>query len=579
MMHLVLLVWRHSGHYNTPARLAVLMRKVCNDVVAQCRKACDAPTLFDCAPAEAAEKLRAALRVCTALRDAYAEAAERSAAEVPRNPWRVPRAALFSRLDAFTERLSDLLELCHTAAQYARLEKVEVGGTKGRCTTLAVRALHTDFSSTLSRFHSLSYDLLDIDCPAFDADYAAFRASVRELDRRLAAAIGGAMDDCHSLGRSFKLLDSFEGILEREAVLADLEKKHLALVVECGGEVKAVAEMFAAGRAAPVLPKNAAPHSGAVAWARALRQRVEEPMERLRGLGRLLADSVEGAELEASHAQLLAQLTEFEAATISDWSAEAEETGEERLKQALLVRAADGSVAVNFDPALTKLLREVRYFQLQGVEVPPGAVRVFKRGEVLRQQTGNMELVARLYNEAQRVLLPIERPLVEKKLENVDAALERGLSSVSWDSPRVDEYIQELMAQVKDLDGIVAQLKGSVAATERILQGWAKRPMFDRREGRTYSVDEFADAFRTHLAARHAEVAEGAAEIQRLLHATSKKLLIPKGGSPSWVAYVESIGTLVTVRPDEAAPAPALTPPAPPPGPHRTGWWRPSRPL
>jgi len=111
------------------------------------------------------------------------------------------------------------------------------------------------------------------------------------------------------------------------------------------------------------------------------------------------------------------------------------------------------------------------------------------------------------------------------------------------------------MAQVKDLDGIVAQLKGSVAATERILAGWARRPMFDRREGRTYSVDEFCDAFRAHLAARHAEVAEGAAEITRLLAATAKKLLIPKGGSPSWSAYVESVSKVVAVRP-QAAPSP-----------------------
>jgi dynein heavy chain len=331
----------------------------------------------------------------------------------------VPPSALFLRLDAFAERCADLLELCQTASQYARLEKVEVGGTKGRTTTACVRALHSDFSACLARFHGISYDLLDIDCRAFDADYAAFRAAVRELDRRLAAAIGTAMDDCHAMGRSFKLLDSFEGVLERDAVLADLEKKHLALITEFCVEVRTVAELFTSGRAAPVLPKNAAPHSGAVAWTRALRQRVEEPMERLRGLGCLLADSAEGAELEASHAQLLSQLTDFEAATIRDWSAHAEETGEERLKQALLVRDVSGTIAVNFDPALTKLLREVRYFQLQGVEVPPGAARVFKRGEVLRQQTGNTELAARLYNDAQRVLLPVERPLVEKKLENV----------------------------------------------------------------------------------------------------------------------------------------------------------------
>lgn len=544
---MLLLVWKHSGHYNTTGRLTVLMRKVCNDLIGQCCKSCESHSLFEALPHEAADKLRAALRVCAAFRESYDIACARSGVECPGNPWRMPSAAVFSRLDAFTERCGDLVELFNTAAQFARLEKVEVGGTKGHALTHSVRTLFADFTTATSRFHLVSYDLLDTECAVFEADYAAFRGTVRELERRLAALIGSALDDSPSVGRTFKLLDSFEGVLDRDLIAADLEKKKVKLLATFSADVKEVQDLFTSGRAAPPLPKNAAPHSGAVAWGRALRQRVEEPMERLRGMGRVLTDTPEGRNLETQYSALAASMREFEAATISDWSSKAEETGDERLKQALLLRdASSSSVSVNFDPALTKLLREVRYFQLQGVEVPPGAAQVFKRGETLRTQTGNLELIAGLYNEVQRVLLPVERPLVEKKLENVDAALERGLTSINWNAPKVDEYIQELTAQVKDLDGIVQQLKGSVAATEKILSSWAKKPMFDRRDGRTYSVDEFAEANRTYLSARHAEVTEGAAEIARLLNTLAKRLFVPKTGTPSWTAYVEYVSQIIS---------------------------------
>lgn len=92
---------------------------------------------------------------------------------------------------------------------------------------------------------------------------------------------------------------------------------------------------------------------------------------------------------------------------------------------------------------------------------------------------------------------------------------------------------------MRELDAIVAQLKDSVASARRVLSGWTRRPMFERREGRTYALDEFRDLHRAHLGARHAEVAEGGAEIARLLAATARTLLVPKGGTPSWAAYVE----------------------------------------
>ena len=38
IMQRVLLVWKHSGHYNTPARLVVLVRETCNEVSEVVRK-------------------------------------------------------------------------------------------------------------------------------------------------------------------------------------------------------------------------------------------------------------------------------------------------------------------------------------------------------------------------------------------------------------------------------------------------------------------------------------------------------------------------------------------------------------
>lgn len=193
---------------------------------------------------------------------------------------------------------------------------------------------------------------------------------------------------------------------------------------------------------------------------------------------------------------------------------------------------------------ITRLLREVKYFLLLTVEVPPGAHRIFKRGETLRQQTGNLELITGIYNDVLRSLLPVERPLIEKKLEAVDAALTKGLTVLNWNSHHIDAYIQELMAQVKEVDMILKTIKGNVELTQKTLAGWSKKLMFERKDGKTYTVEEFREFHKGVISARHQEAQEGAVEITRLLSASNKTLKCSKG-SPHWRAYVEYVNDIV----------------------------------
>jgi dynein heavy chain len=39
VMHTVLLIWKHSKYYNTAARLVILVREICNDIIMQVRHA------------------------------------------------------------------------------------------------------------------------------------------------------------------------------------------------------------------------------------------------------------------------------------------------------------------------------------------------------------------------------------------------------------------------------------------------------------------------------------------------------------------------------------------------------------
>jgi len=59
---------------------------------------------------------------------------------------------------------------------------------------------------------------MDIDKKEFDDDFYEFRAKIKELERRLASVITQGFDDCDTINGRFKLLDSFEGLLNRPII-------------------------------------------------------------------------------------------------------------------------------------------------------------------------------------------------------------------------------------------------------------------------------------------------------------------------------------------------------------------------
>ena len=71
---------------------------------------------------------------------------------------------------------------------------------------------------------------MDIEIKLFDNDFYEFRSKIKELERRLASVITQGFDDCDTIHGRFKLLDSFEGLLNRPIIQDELEKKHIVLL-------------------------------------------------------------------------------------------------------------------------------------------------------------------------------------------------------------------------------------------------------------------------------------------------------------------------------------------------------------
>jgi dynein heavy chain len=555
LMHNILLVWKHSDSYSSPSRLVVLMREICNTIIKKANDFLEPETILEDEPQDAVDKLKAALKVVGTMKTVYFGYKARVALECPNNPWRFQNSALFVRLDSFLERCHDILELCNTVLQFSKLETVEVGGTKGRILTTSVAQIFSDFTQAITKFHHIDYVLADVEADKFDDDFYVFRVAIKELERRLGSVVTQGFDDCPTVYSRFKLLDSFDVMLQREVIMQDLEKKHVDLVQTFGKDLKVVLEIFRGLKDHPIIGRNMPPVAGAVSWVRGLKERIQDPYERFKTLhASAVMESEETKEVFKIYNLAIALFEEFEQKQFGGWCEAIESIGQDKLKQSLLVRYTDGGfdgkgkglplLRVNFDPALIKLLREVRYLKLLSLEVPATALAIYEKNETFRQQIGNLELLANVYNKILMSLKHVEKPMLQQKMDKIDEELKKGSTVLTWKSHGINEFIVQTMALVKDASDILIKINANVDEMEVLLQQMKENIMFERKDQRCYSVEDFQFAHETVIADRHASIMDAGEKIHSLLLASNKVLRISKGAA-SWKAYQDYVAGIV----------------------------------
>ena len=176
--------------------------------------------------------------------------------------------------------------------QFNKLERIELGGTKGRTLTETLKQISDEFLKAVENFKALPYDTMDITQKNFDDDFMAFRHKIKELERRLASVITQGFDDNDTIMGKFRLLDCFEGILNRPLIQDELEKKHAILLDMYKQDLKCTQTIFLEGKnlidkndeRSPIY-NNYPPVAGTLTWCKTLKDRIKEPLKKLDALG------------------------------------------------------------------------------------------------------------------------------------------------------------------------------------------------------------------------------------------------------------------------------------------------------
>ena len=490
IFHTIRLIWRDNEYYSKPERLIVLIRKICNTLIKQAsnyinvgsinifRKIIDADTI-----SEAINKLETTREVFSKFMNAYFTYKDNDS-----NGWKITRNVIFYRLDAFNDRVGDILNIARSYNEFIKIQSKSLGGIKGEMLMSVLQEIFNECTKGLNDFTDSNYDCLDITSDVFNIKYTKYREILKELERRVAAVLTQTFDENDTIIGKFKILENFDTILERPNIVIELEKKYNILLDLFKTELRSVQMIFITGKEhiekqdiKSPLNKNMPPLAAMLYWTNSLKERITEPFGRFISIGRRITEKEEFREIENLYHSIVKMVNDYENSKKQNWDTISKSSSLDKQKDKILVKRGE-LLQINFDPQLLQLLKEIKYFKILNLDIPPEAEAVYAKNTDFQNQIANLENIISQYNSIILSLNDVEKPIVQEKLKKLELSLEPAFTNITWEKSKnvIDEFVTKALNNISEMNVIVDKLKGFVSKIETILKEWKEKKLFIR---------------------------------------------------------------------------------------------------
>ena len=223
-----------------------------------------------------------------------------------------------------------------------------------------------------------------------------------------------------------------------------------------------------------------------------LLRRIEEPMRKFatnEAIMRLL-EQTRGEDLQH---RLQKAPVAFETLWLQAWT-KSIETSKAGLQATLIVRHPEtGNLLVNFDREISQLMREAKYLQRMGIEVPESAKMVLLQEEKFKRYYNQLSHALKEYDRVTSAIVPVAKPLLGPHLDDLEKKLAPGMYILTWTSMNIDGYLMHVHTS---LSGLLEELIGKMndAIDNRIeanLKLVAKTKFVDLPDDQSFTVEEF----------------------------------------------------------------------------------------
>ncbi|CAF0886754.1 unnamed protein product, partial [Adineta ricciae] len=547
-------------HYASAPRIVVLLQEICNLVMKQASEYLEPMELFKGEVDEALRKIDDTMESLQEFRNEYEETRQRMGSK-----WDFSSEYVFTKWDVFMQRVEKIKDLFSTAHAFLKLEKVEIGGVKGRALSMEIIQIYEEFKEAFEKFGSKTYNPLDTKNTEFIEDIEQFQDTIDDLDRRLGRIANQAFNDCNSLESMFKLIQIFGSLLDRSKINHVFAHNYPIILKQVEQELDDAKELFDHQMAyqeehgSIQLERNMTKVAGSLVWAEELKQRYTQPVEQFRMMENEITQKPEVKRIEEKYNELDALVDAFVQNLYKEWASNVGEASKFNLNQNLITRNRKNDlIQLNFHPQLEAVLREVRYLEIKDhKDIPQAALDIYKDNETYLFYIDNLNYTITSYNKIRETVAEVEFPLIEAQLSSIDKQLSKAENELTWATPNIRDHIIHTRTIVSDLEQRLQKSKNNILEIQSIMATWSKSPLYERASARGGANEKQISAdnllivsdLEERLNKRYREVREAGDRIHGLVRENREYLEVKENDSSTsenWKAYIEYIDEMLT---------------------------------
>ncbi|KEG14252.1 putative dynein heavy chain [Trypanosoma grayi] len=525
MMTGIRMVWIISRYYCTEERMVGLLEKIGKLIAQKVSQHIDFRRILSLPFAEAKAKVVEGQQCLLKWKSTYINVQEEINSSEREQPWNFSHKRLFETTDYMSDRCTDLLEVIETVEYYTMVLGAQLKTVL--TDTSGIERILKDVEKVKRPFETLTFDPFERKATHnWQVVFSNFVNTVANLDHEVSAFINKIFDDdLRSAESAFELLLSFKCIAARPQRAGEafdtaslLSEKADRILAQYFSEVERVRDIFLEHKDNPPLTKNQPLVAGSIHWSTSLFQRLKKPIIRFQQEGMLTTTM--GRQVRAKYVEMARQMKEYATSRFVQWSDGVRQSTTASLKMNILRKGAEDTYVTNFDMTLFDVIREAKYLDRLGFEVPQEALNVTLQDESYHANVDALKAMLLSFNfELQSALEGPERVILAKNIRELKLALEPGIHDINWTSLGIPDFVmnceraitkfRNLSREVrKRADHIQTQVVNKIGSTklmpdyENLLQAGGELPelqvLVDTIERRRSDlVDACVRAYRT----------------------------------------------------------------------------------
>lgn len=459
-MHLMRVVWERSKYFNTRDTMTLLFRLLSNQIIIFARCKVDVHRVLSGYPRDGLRLAHMAIDSLLAYRLVYDWVKQFHLERGHPVGWDLDEAAIFNHVDAFRQRLNELLDICNAMIVFGRIDETATipaplfGGIRGPEFEAAIGRVEQKFAVGLQQLRTVEQHMLDVHSKEWQKHSAAVRHVLRSLEEIIENLTTNVFVSVCNVDEGLEALCALYYYSKRPNLRVAYLRKVGDVWQLFADEMETVNRqlMAAVDRRASWQPALGGRASSLKLNADRLRR-----MRDMFVFAEWLPECSKAKPTLQTYDDLERNLMKGVKDLYDQWLDTVEIEVADRLNSTLMKRSRTkkGMLECNIDFSVLEMCAEANYFEMLGYQIPGHIKMVHGKYETIKLVFDSVVAVVTEYNRVLDSLSEDERRLFAALVAVCERRVRPGVIKLTWSSDKIDVYVAECVKNTRQLQDFV----------------------------------------------------------------------------------------------------------------------------